>query len=111
MELRASQGDFGTAEQAYRSSGLPKAYHALAQLRAKVASRDKADPKHGLETARRYAQQAIDMDPNVASYYNTLALIEFRRGDYRQAEQAIRKALELEPGEPELPTRVETDFW
>ena len=97
-ELQASQGDFSAAEKAYLSSGLPKAYHALAQLSAKIASRDKSDPKRGLETARRYAQEAIDMDPNVASYYNTLALIEFRRGDYRQAEQAIRKALELEPG-------------
>ena len=96
-ELRASQGDFGAAEKAYLSSGLPKAYHALAQLSAKVARRDKADPKRGLETALRYAQKAIGLDPNVASYYNTLALIEFRRGDYRQAEQAIRKALALEP--------------
>ena len=96
-ELRASQDDFGAAEKAYLSSGLPKAYHALAQLSAKVASRDKADPKRGLEKARRYAQEAIGLDPNVASYYNTLALIEFRRGDYRQAEQAIREALALEP--------------
>ena len=96
-ELQASQGDFSAAEKAYLSSGLPKAYHALAQLSAKVASRDKADPKRGLETARRYAQEAIDMDPNVASYYNTLALIDFRRGDYQQAEQAIRKALAFEP--------------
>ena len=99
-ELQASQGDFGAAEKAYLSSGLPKAYHALAQLSAKVASRDKADPKRGLEKARRYAQEAIGLDPNVASYYNTLALIEFRRGDYRQAEQAIRKALALEPKNP-----------
>ena len=99
-ELQASQGDFSAAKKAYLSSGLPKAYHALAQLSAKVASRDKADPKRGLETARRYAQEAIDLDPNVASYYNTLALIEFRRGDYRQAEQAIRKALALEPENP-----------
>ncbi len=99
-ELQASQGDFGAAEKAYLSSGLPKAYHALAQLSAKVASRDKADSKRGLETARRYAQEAIGLDPNVASYYNTLALIEFRRGDYRQAEQAIRKALALEPENP-----------
>ena len=96
-ELQAGQGDFHAAEKAYLSSGLPKAYHALAQLSAKVAGGDKADTKRGLETARRYAQQAIDMDPNVASYYNTLALIDFRRGDYRQAEQAIRKALALEP--------------
>ena len=96
-ELQASQGDFGAAEKAYLASGLPKAYHALAQLSAKVASGEKADAERGLETARRYAQGAIDMDPNVASYYNTLALIDFRRGDYRQAEQAIRKALTLEP--------------
>lgn len=97
-ELQAGQGDFGAAEKAYLTSGLPKAYHALAQLTAKVASGDKAATKHGLETARHYAQEAIRLDPNVASYYNTLALIDFRRGDYRQAEQAIRKALELEPG-------------
>ena len=101
-ELRASQGDFGAAEKAYLSSGLPKAYHALAQLSAKFASRRKVSATRGvtLETAQRYAKEAVRLDPNVASYYNTLALIEFRRGDYRQAEQAIRKALELEPENP-----------
>ncbi|RKU25285.1 hypothetical protein C6499_15075 [Candidatus Poribacteria bacterium] len=101
-ELRASQGDFGAAEEAYLSSGLPKAYHALAQLSAKFASRRKADAKRHvtLETAQRYAKKAVHLDPNVASYYNTLALIEFRRGDYRQAERAIRKALALEPENP-----------
>ena len=96
-ELQAGQGDFNAAEKAYLSSGLPKAYHALAQLNAKVVSGDKADTERGLETARRYAQKAIHLDPNIASYYNTLALIDFRRGDYRHAEQAIRKALALEP--------------
>ena len=93
-ELQASKNDFSEAKKAYLASKLPKAYHALAQLSAKKAD---TEPSATLETARRYAQQAIDLDPNVASYYNTLALIEFRRGDYRQAEQAIRKALELEP--------------
>ena len=93
-ELQASQDDFSAAEKAYLASKLPKAYHALAQLSAKKAG---AEPGVTLETARRYAQQAIDLDPNVASHYNTLALIEFRRGDYQQAEQAIRKALTLEP--------------
>lgn len=101
-ELRTSQDDFGAAEKAYLSSGLPKAYHALAQLSARFASRRKESAKRGvtLETAQRYAKKAVHLDPNVASYYNTLALIEFRRGDYRQAEQAIRKALALEPENP-----------
>ena len=96
-DLQVVQGDFGAAEKAYLSSGLPKAYHALAQLSAKGASGDTSDTQRGLETARRYAQEAIHLDPDVASYYNTLALIDFRRGEYRQAEQAIRKALALEP--------------
>ena len=96
-DLQATQGNFSVAKKAYLSSGLPKAYHALAQLHAKSASQHKADVKRGLETARRYAAEAIRLNPNVASYYNTLALIDFRRGDYLQAEKAIRKALALEP--------------
>ena len=93
-ELQASKDDFNKAEKSYLTSKLPKAYHALAQLSAKKVD---AEPRATLETARQYAQQAINLDPNVASYYNTLALIDFRRGDYQQAEKAIRKALELEP--------------
>ena len=65
-------------------------YHNLSMSYARQAEAD-------LEAARRYAQEAVRLDPNVASYYNTLALIDFRRGDYPQAEKAIRKALELEP--------------
>ena len=101
-ELQANRADFSAAEKAYVASGLPKAYHGLAQLKAKAASREKADTQRGptLATARDYAQKAIRLAPKVASYYNTLALIEFRRGDYRQAEQAIRKALELDPNNP-----------
>ena len=99
-ELQASEGNFSAAEKAYLASGLPKAYHALAQLSARFATQHKENTKRGLETARRYAQKAVHLDPNIASYYNTLALIEFRRGDYQQAEQAIRKALELEPKNP-----------
>ena len=98
-ELQASKADFNAAEKAYLASGLPKAYHALAQLIAKFVRKNRDNGKQGvnLETARHYAQEAVRLDPNVASYYNTLALIDFQRGDYSQAEEAIRKALELEP--------------
>ncbi|MDE0466731.1 MAG: tetratricopeptide repeat protein [Candidatus Poribacteria bacterium] len=101
-ELQASKADFNAAEKAYLASGLPKAYHALAQLIAKFVRKNRDNSKQGvnLETARRYAQEAVRLDPNVASYYNTLALIDFQRGDYPQAEKAIRKALELEPKNP-----------
>ena len=101
-ELQGSKADFNAAEKAYLASGLPKAYHALAQLIAKFARKNQDNSKHGanLETARRYAQEAVRLDPKVASYYNTLALIDFQRGDYPQAEKAIRKALELDPKNP-----------
>ena len=98
-ELHAAQGNFNAAESTYLSSGLPKAFHALAQLSAKLASRDKTRAKRlaKLAAAANYAQTAIRLHPNIASYYNTLALIAFRQGDYLQAETAIRKAVELEP--------------
>ena len=98
-DLQASKGDFSAAEKAYLASGLPKAYHALAQLIAQSVRKNRDNGKQGvnLETARRYAQEAVRLDPNVASYYNTLALIDFQRGDYSQAEKAIRKALKLDP--------------
>ena len=65
-------------------------YHNLGICYARQVEADLAE-------ARRYAQEAVRLAPNVASYYNTLALIDFRRGDYPRAEKAIRKALELEP--------------
>ena len=99
-ELQAVQENFEAAETAYLASGLPKAYHALAQLYGKRGLRLKPHlwgECLELETAMRYAQKAIALNPNIASYYNTLALIAFRKGDYRQAEGAIRKAVELAP--------------
>lgn len=104
-ELHAVQRNFDAAESAYLLSGLPKAFHALAQLSAKLASHYQTHDNRNvgtsvearLETAAGYAQTAIRLNPKVASYYNTLALIAFRRGAYIQAETAIRKAVELEP--------------
>ncbi len=101
-EIQGDNGDLNAAEKAYLASGLPKAYHALAMLSAKFATRNKKNSEHGvdLESAHRYAMEATRLDPNVATFYNTLALIDFRRGDYLQAERSLRKALELDPENP-----------
>lgn len=88
-ELQAARGQVDAAAAAYLASGLPKAYHALAQLYAKRGVK--------LTSALAYAQKAIALNPNVASYYNTLARIAYRKGDYRLAETAIRRAIALEP--------------
>ena len=68
-------------------------YHNLGMCYARQTEAD-------LEAARRYAQEATRLAPNVARYYNTLALIDFQRGDYLQAEKAIRKAVELDSKNP-----------
>ena len=101
-EIQGDNGDFNAAEKAYLAADLPKAYHALAMLSAKFATKNKKNTTHGidLEAAHRYARDAIRLDPNVATYYNTLALIDFRRGDYLQAKKSLRKALELDPENP-----------
>lgn len=98
-ELRAQQKNFDAAESAYLSSGLPKAYNALAQLIAKIAGTYEKQSKRSekLKKAASYAQTAIRLNPNIASYHNTLALIAYRNGDYQTAETSIRKAIELDP--------------
>lgn len=98
-ELQAQQENFDAAESAYLSSGLPKAYNALAQLSAKIAGTYERQNKRSekLKKAASYAQIAIRLNPNIASYHNTLALIAYRNGDYQTAETSIRKAIELDP--------------
>ena len=98
-ELHGQQKNFDAAESAYLSSGLPKAYNALAQLSAKVAGTYQKLSKRSekLKTAASYAQTAIRLNPKIAIYHNTLALIAFRKGDYRTAETSIQKAIELDP--------------
>ncbi len=110
-DIRAAQGDFTAARAAYLAAGTPKAYHALARYIA-TATPENSD----LKTARHYAVEAVRLDPNTPSYYNTLARIEFQRGDYRQAENAIRKALALEPenrnyqhGLKQIAAKLQTD--
>ena len=97
-KILLKQKRYAAAVDTYRASAAlspddAEIYHNLGMCYARQADAD-------LEAARRYTQEAIRLNPNVATYYNTLALIAFRRGDYLQAEQAIRKALELDPENP-----------
>ena len=101
-ELYAQQGKDDEAESAYLSSALPKAYNALAQLSAKLAEKLKQQPmrEEKLQSATSYAKTAIRINPNIANYHNTLALIAYRNGDLQTAETSIRKAIELDPKNP-----------
>ena len=88
------QNKFEEAEQAYltiiqHGAKVPQVYNALAQLYGREQGQ--------LNQAVSYAQTAIELSPESANYYNTLALICFRLGDYLQAETAMKKALSLSP--------------
>lgn len=98
-ELHTQQKDYDDAKTAFLASGLPKAYNALAQLCANVASSYKNSDKRMkmLDSAISYAKTAMRLNPEVASYHNTYALICFRKGDYKTAETSIRKAITLDP--------------
>lgn len=51
-----------------------------------------------MDEAIRFLEKSIGQSPDAASLYNRLGIILMReRGDYRRAEQMIRKATELVP--------------
>jgi tetratricopeptide (TPR) repeat protein len=52
-----------------------------------------------LDEAIRFLERSIAQSPDAASLYNRLGIILMReRADYRRAEQLIRKAVDLAPG-------------
>jgi arylsulfatase A-like enzyme len=55
---------------------------------------DRGDFQAALTTYRA----AIEMDPNVADYYNQAGLIFARAGETRNAVRSFRRALQLDPG-------------
>lgn len=67
----------------------PNAYNALAWSLAVYGT--------NLNEALNLARQAVEADPQNWSYLDTLAWVHFRRGEWDQAEMALKKGIEL-PG-------------
>ncbi|GEM_PF-1363587 len=57
---------------------------------------------HNEEDALRFAQQALAYQPLNVSYLDTLAEVQFARGDVTEARRLIARALELQPGDERL---------
>jgi tetratricopeptide (TPR) repeat protein len=54
--------------------------------------------KEGYEKALAYANQALDLDPNCAEAHAALGhIIQWYQGDFREAEKAFVRAIELNP--------------
>lgn len=101
-ELNEKLNDINTARSAYLNAGSAKSYNALAQLTTHIADRYKQVNQRNIELQKAifYANTAIELDSSVASYYNTLAIISYKIGDWGTAEDSIRKALKIEPENP-----------
>ena len=49
------------------------------------------------EEAEKETRKAIELEPENASYHNSLGITLLKMGKYEEAEKETRKALELEP--------------
>lgn len=98
-QLNEKLNDLKKAKSAYINAGTAKSYNALAQLTSKLGANYKSVNQRKIEyqKAISYANTAIELDSSIASYYNTLAIISYKIGDWEIAEKSIRKALEIEP--------------
>jgi tetratricopeptide (TPR) repeat protein len=61
-----------------------------------------ADRGVKLDKAFEYVNKALALVPNDGAYIDTLAWIEYRRGDYPNALQHLRKACDLLPNDPTI---------
>ena len=57
-----------------------------------------------LDDALILAKKAVKLKP-IASYWDTLAYSLYKKQNYKEADEAIKKALELQPGYPEYLAR------
>ena len=91
--LRAAQGDFGGADQAYRRSIAlePDAALSYSNLSASLLRQDRGDE------ALQVLQQGLQVRPN-GMLYSTLGNTLFNRGDYVGAAQAFESAVSSSKG-------------
>jgi tetratricopeptide (TPR) repeat protein len=62
-----------------------------------------------LEQALRWIEKAIELQPENGAFWDTLAHVRYRRGEWEKAVEAQKKAVELEPSSAQL--RRQLDFF
>ncbi len=50
-----------------------------------------------MDKARELAERAVELEPRNATYIDTLAEVEFRRGNHRRAVELARRCIQLDP--------------
>ena len=95
--LYVRQGQFDAAEKAFRKAmelapESPASYRELARLFLAA--------KHNLQEAKKLAEKAVQLEP-AASNYALLSMVCHKTGDAAGAVSAIRRAIELDPNNPQ----------
>ena len=107
MVLAASDESLGNlqdAERQYRQAlslrpDMPDVQNNLAYVLLQAESgAGAADGGKRLAEARELARKAVAASPNVASFHDTLARVDAKRGDSESAVKSFRRALELDGG-------------
>ncbi|MFT3712981.1 MAG: hypothetical protein QM817_35460 [Archangium sp.] len=95
-QVRRNDGTAGPASAPTRDEEKQPLADVLARDSLQVALRMEQSGR--MDEAIRFLEKSIGQSPDAASLYNRLGIILMReRGDYRRAEQMIRKATELAP--------------
>ena len=88
---------------AYRKAiALDRTLHAALNNCAYLLVTAKDENLHNGEEALKLARQALAQQPENVSYLDTMAEVQFARGDVGQARQFITRALEIQPHDSRL---------
>ena len=79
------------------------AYAALADAYVVLGGWNVSTPKEAFVKAREAANRAIQIDPNLAEAHVSLAMVSFAFDwDWKTAEQEFKRALDLDPNNPDV---------
>jgi TolB-like protein/Flp pilus assembly protein TadD len=84
-----------------RDPGFALAHAALAEAQAWAGSRETRPPAETYRQARRHAQTALEIAPDLADAHVALSFVQLMADrDWRGSEASIRRALALQPNHP-----------
>jgi eukaryotic-like serine/threonine-protein kinase len=101
FEERTLPGALAAAENLRRAidldPGFAAPYATLADLQGVLMDLHHAPHNELLATAERYANKAVELDPNLPDAQLSLAAVRQMQSRWTEAEQAFRRAIELHP--------------